>query len=167
MFMNISHHYNLKYKPIVFLLVLLFPYHIMRGQNHVVVSKKDLRLYVVTNKLDTVFYAPISVGRNIGDKRIEGDCKTPEGTFRIQQIQESALWSHDFDDGAGPRKGAYGPYFFRLETPGFLGIGIHGTCFPKSIGSRSSEGCVRLHNNDILKLHRLVHEGDLCIILSD
>ncbi|MDE5836596.1 MAG: L,D-transpeptidase [Paramuribaculum sp.] len=55
---------------------------------------------------------PVCVGTNFGDKTQAGDRKTPEGTFSISQIHDSSCWMHDFNDGAGLREGAYGPYFF-------------------------------------------------------
>ena len=107
---------------------------------------------------------PCAVGQNKGPKEEEGDLKTPEGVFTISVIENSAKWTHDFGDGYGKRQGAYGPWFIRLKTPKFTGIGIHGTCFPESIGRRSSEGCVRLRNEDVTKLVSYVRRGDRVII---
>ncbi|MDR2780756.1 MAG: L,D-transpeptidase, partial [Synergistaceae bacterium] len=59
----------------------------------------------------------IAVGKNTGDKQRVGDMRTPEGTFPIVQIQNASGWTHDFRDGKGEIKGAYGPYFIRLGTP--------------------------------------------------
>ena len=87
--------------------------------------------------------------------------------FAISAILDSSQWKHDFNDGAGLRDGAYGPYFLRLSTPGFTGIGIHGTCFPESIGTRCSEGCVRLKNDDLSDLIRYVNIGTEVIIEKD
>lgn len=137
------------------------------SQNIIIISKQDLKLYVINNNRDTLFSASIGVGTNYGDKTKDGDCKTPEGTFKIVQIQNSSKWTHDFKDGYGIRKGAYGPYFFRLKTPGFTGIGIHGTCFPDQIGTRCSEGCIRLNNHDIEKLREYVYVGMTCVIEKD
>lgn len=139
----------------------------LSAQNKIIVSKAKFRLYVVSAKGDTLCNFPCGVGRNYGDKKVSGDCKTPEGKFRVQQIQNSSAWTHDFKDGHGSREGAYGPWFIRLSVPGFSGIGIHGTCFPESIGTRCTEGCVRLHNEDLLKLKQYVQVGMECIIEKD
>jgi lipoprotein-anchoring transpeptidase ErfK/SrfK len=106
----------------------------------------------------------IAVGRNIGDKQRVGDMRTPEGEIPIVQIQNASSWTHDFGDGKGQIKGAYGPYFIRLGTPGWTGIGIHGTHAPGSIGSNITEGCVRLNNSDLLELRGMVSIGDKVII---
>ena len=133
----------------------------------VVIDKKQLTLTVIDDKNDTIFAAPVCVGKNFGDKQRRGDMRTPEGNFSISQIQDASAWTHDFKDGAGERKGAYGPYFMRLKMPRWTSIGIHGTCFPNSIGTRDSEGCVRLLNEDLVKLHQLVKVGTKVTILPD
>lgn len=152
-------------------MMLLMPFTILclhiYAQNFIAISKHELRLCVINDKNDTLFSAPIGVGSNYGNKTKVGDRKTPEGIFNIIQIQNSSKWTHDFKDGFGIRKGAYGPYFIRLKVPKFSGIGIHGTCFPEQIGTRCSEGCIRLSNNDILKLKSFVFVGMKCIIEKD
>lgn len=112
----------------------------------------------------------IACGKYMGNKLSEGDCRTPEGDFTICKIQDSSTWKHDFKDGAGIIDGAYGPYFFRLQGDSLkadAGIGIHGTCIPQSIGSRSTEGCICLRNEDIKELYGYVYVGMHVIILPD
>ena len=135
--------------------------------NHIFVSKKDLMLSVVSESNDTLFRCPIACGENLGNKTRTGDRKTPEGSFKITKMYDATSWKHDFGDGQGVRLGAYGPLFFRLNVPGFNDIGIHGTIFAESIGTRSSEGCVRLHNEDIVKLYRYCYIGMPVIIGKD
>ena len=137
------------------------------SQNRILISKQKLRLWVISQKNDTLFTARVGVGQKFGNKTKSGDMKTPEGTFRIIQIQDASQWTHDFNDGHGQRKNAYGPFFIRLDTPVNKSIGIHGTCFPESIGTRCSEGCVRMLNDDVRTLRRLVRKGDKCTILPD
>jgi lipoprotein-anchoring transpeptidase ErfK/SrfK len=106
----------------------------------------------------------IAVGRNPGDKKRVGDRTTPVGEFTISQIQNSASWVHDFGDGKGPIAGAYGPWFLRLKTPGWTGIGIHGTHDPASLGTMATEGCIRLSNEKISELKNMVTVGTPVII---
>lgn len=138
----------------------------LSAERHIVVSKAKMEIAVVENS-DTVFKSRCAVGRNFGDKQAAGDYRTPEGTFTVISIEDSSRWKHDFNDGSGARKGAYGPFFFRLKVPGFSGIGIHGTCFPETIGTRSSEGCIRLLNADLLELKKHIRKGMKCVILND
>lgn len=135
-------------------------------QSYILVDKPNLKLLVISNR-DTLFHTPISCGKRLGQKTIENDYKTPEGKFIISQIQDSSKWEHDFRDGNGIIPNAYGPVFIRLETGKWKGIGIHGTCFPESIGTRDSEGCIRLRNEDVIKLKEMVKIGMEVVILSD
>ena len=64
-------------------------------------------------------------------------------------------------------RNAYGPWFLRLDVPGFNDIGIHGTHLPESIGSRATEGCIRLTNDDITDLKGRVKVGTVVTILPD
>ena len=108
----------------------------------------------------------IAVGNAPGDKQRVGDNRTPNGTFKIRQIQDSSKWTYDFKDGSGPVEGAYGPWFIRLYTPPWTGIGIHGTHNPDSIGSRASEGCIRMKNEDVAELKKMVKLGMPVIIVN-
>ena len=42
-------------------------------------------------------------------------------------------------------------------VPGHTGIGIHGTHAPESIGTRATEGCIRLNNDDLERLVDLIY----------
>lgn len=54
-----------------------------------------------------------------------------------------------------------------MKTPGHRGIGIHGTHDPASIGTRATEGCVRLNNSDLLELvKKYVYVGMPVVILT-
>jgi len=128
-----------------------------------VIDKSTYTLEVFSNGIPIKRY-PIAVGKNLGDKQRVGDMRTPVGEFPIVQIQNSSNWTHDFGDGMGHIRGAYGPYFIRLGTPGWSGIGIHGTHAPSSIGTNVTEGCIRLNNHDIAELRRLVKIGDRVVI---
>ena len=125
----------------------------------IVVSKQELKLYVCEKaENDTVRLAefPVCIGKNLGPKQKKGDMKTPESTwdkpFSITQIQDASTWVHDFGDGRGAIL-SYGHWFMRLQTPGFSGIGIHGsTNNESSVPGRGSEGCIRLSDDDLIIL---------------
>lgn len=122
----------------------------------VVISKHamSLKLYDADNRLICRF--PVAIGRSYGNKQEEGDMRTPEGEFRIAQIQQATHWVHDV--GEGLIEGYYGDWFVRLDTP-HRGIGIHGTNDPSSIGGRTTEGCVRLANSDLDSLRPMLKVG--------
>ena len=149
----------IKFLSFVCLLVLVTPLTVS-GQNRIVISKLKRELYVLNQYQDTLCVMRCGLGSNLGNKARIGDRRTPEGVFAISNIHDSRTWTHDFKDGNGRIPGAYGPWFIRLAVPMFKGIGIHGTCFPNSIGTRCSEGCIRLHNKDIEKLIGYIKVGD-------
>ncbi len=132
----------------------------------IVVSKQDMRLRVYDYKGTRLMDYGIACGKNFGQKHKVGDMKTPEGMFFVQSIEDASERTHDFGDGRGEIQGAYGPYFIRLDTPGNKGIGIHGTHDPLSIGTRATEGCIRLNNNDLVELVNVVRPGMMVLVTT-
>lgn len=129
------------------------------AQNRIVISKPALMLSVIDVKGDTIYKAPVGLGRNYGNKRSEGDCRTPEGIFYIYSVVKINPYAFN--------PNPFGPYFLNVVTPGFYGIGIHGNNNEASIGTRCSGGCIRLHNSDIVKVAKMMKAGDIVIILPD
>lgn len=128
----------------------------------VVINKNKRRLSVVTRHGDEVGRFPVCSSRNRGQKRKKDDCKTPEGTFEIIGIYNSTDWTYK-DTG----QKAYGPFFVHLYTAPFFGIGIHGTNAPYSVPGRSSHGCVRMHNETISRVRKMLNKDSRVTILSD
>ena len=154
-------------KQILSLIICMLICSPVFAQNRIVVSKKQLTLTVYNNENKVLLTTKISCGKNFGNKKYRGDKKTPEGTFKVNMIQESSSWTWDFKDGRGKIKGAYGPYFIRLKTPITTMIGIHGTCYPELLGTRTSSGCIRIHNDVMLELVKLVKVGTEVTIEKD
>lgn len=123
----------------------------------ILISKQEMKLRLIDYKGNELFSAPVATGVNTGNKQKVGDMRTPEGVFQVADIQQAADWKHDFKDGKGEISGAYGDYFIRLAVPGHKGIGIHGTHLPESIGTRASEGCIRMKNDDLKRLVKLIY----------
>ena len=167
-------------KKIVLLLLILFPVLSARAQApfakylsqvdsapFIVVDKPSLTLTLVDASGYPIKEYGCALARNFGPKQVRGDNKTPEGAFKINELLNARGLSHDFGDGKGPVRDAYGPWFLRLDVPGFRDIGIHGSPFPESIGSRATEGCVRLRNEDIVELKNRVMLGTWVIITPE
>ena len=133
----------------------------------IVIDKQNFTLTLQAADGTPVKVYRIACGTGFGNKTRRGDHKTPEGTFRINQILNARGLSHDFGDGRGPVRNAYGPWFLRLDVPGYRDIGIHGTHLPESIGTRATEGCIRLTNEDIADLKSRVRLGMSVTILPD
>lgn len=128
---------------------------------HIVIDKPSYRLYALGEKGDTLAVYPVALGMNYGQKMQDGDHKTPEGEFKIVSIEDSQKWEGDASGSD------YGPWFMRLGGLESPHIGIHGTNKPESIGTRASLGCIRLHNNDLRKLRRMVSVGCKVTITPD
>lgn len=151
---------NLKKITIVLCFILLvgisFWYYreleMMKNAKFIIINKADMTLSQYNYKGELVHKFKVATGKNYGDKTKKGDCKTPEGVFKIEEVVDASAWSHDFKDNKGTIMGAYGPYFIRLNVPGQKGIGIHGTHDNTSLGKRASEGCIRLNNEDLTQL---------------
>ncbi len=131
-----------------------------KGKCSIVVDKGSFTLYLLGERGDTLRHYPVAIGENPGRKRRSGDCKTPEGTFKVTWVQNTKGVLYDYHDGNGKVE-AYGPYFIHLDTPPFTAIGIHGTCKERvdRIGTRDSKGCIRLYNEDLLDLLKYVTPG--------
>jgi len=110
----------------------------------------------------------VALGKNPADKSREWDYATPEGSFWIDSIKDSRHWTHDFGDGKGQIRGAYGPFFISIKTDStgtisgksWTGIGIHGTHDPASIGTDASEGCIRMHNEELILIKTAIEGKD-------
>ncbi len=140
-------------------------------QTALIVDKSRHRIYVFQResanapaKLIRDFY--ISTGRKQGNKKIEGDLRTPEGVYFITS------W---IPDNELPEK--YGIGAFPTNYPNALdrklgktgdGIWLHGT--DRIYYSRpplDSEGCVVISNLDLKKITHLIKPGQTPMIITD
>ncbi len=136
------------------------PANFEKGDEYnIVIDKSEYELQLFQNGILARKY-PIAVGKNSGDKLRAGDMRTPIGTFRIDEIIDSKSWVHDFEDGKGEIDGAYGPWFISLKTK-WDGIGIHGTHDLSSIGTKASEGCIRMRNDDLEEVKKMIAIGHI------
>jgi lipoprotein-anchoring transpeptidase ErfK/SrfK len=92
-----------------------------------------------------IFRAPVGVGKP--------STPTPPGHF----------WITESFPSSNP---AYGPYAFGTSDYSTLTdwigggiVGLHGTDQPALVPGDPSHGCIRLHNNDVLRLSHLVSIG--------
>ena len=142
------------------------PERIRSSQPWLHVVKGSYRMYYYRDdRLERTYR--VAVGANGGQKRRVGDSRTPTGRFTVQQVQNSSKWTYDFGDGRGQTPGAYGPWFIRLKTPGWSGIGIHGTHDPDSIGRMVTQGCIRMKNSDLEDLKKKVFVGMKVVITEN
>ncbi len=120
----------------------------------------------------------------------EGDCRTPIGEYWIcEKLILSEKMRHlgsrwfrltypnlkdirnalkngviNITEAKRLRGGYRRNLFKRIETPLGYGIGIHGTRDNKSVGKKSTDGCLRMTNLDVEELFEIVPLGTKVII---
>lgn len=135
----------------------------------VYIKKSAFTLYLLDDKNNVIKSYDCTLGKNPGQKQKRGDMKTPTGTFYVDEIDDASAWTHDFGDGKGEIKGAYGPWFISINTDemskgAWGGIGIHGTHKPNVMRALDSEGCIRLQNQNVNELKQYVRVGTKVVI---
>lgn len=95
-------------------------------------SNRTLQLFHNNTLIKTY---PIAVGKML--------TQTPIGTFVVVNRQPNP---------GGP----FGAMWLTLSKQGY---GIHGTNDPSSIGKYVSQGCIRMHNQDVLELAGQIPNG--------
>ena len=85
------------------------------------------------------------------------DNSTPVGTFKITDKLENPTW---YQAGAvkkpGDPENQLGTRWMGITAKGY---GIHGTIEPESMGKQATAGCVRMKNEEVEELYRLVPPG--------
>ena len=126
----------------------------------IIVDKNTMKLYRYDKYGQEIERVGIACSKFYGTKHVKADNRTPEGFFTISGIYDSTDWLFTNDAGyTSPVKGSFGPRFMRLKTPVSHQIGIHGTGSSGSIGRRVSHGCIRMTNDNIMRIHKLCESG--------
>jgi len=132
---------------------------VIHGPFHAKVYRSTFTMDV---SLQNTFVCSFRVG--IGQEGKE----TPTGLWSVRQGGKliKPPWS-DPETGKllnyGDEGYALGSRWIALDglqgnAKGRTGFGIHGTIEPETIGTKSSKGCIRLHNGDVIKLYNLLTE---------
>ncbi|MBA4601524.1 SH3 domain-containing protein [Thermoactinomyces mirandus] len=113
------------------------------------VNKATNRLYLYEGNTVKKVY-PVATGRT--------SKLTPEGTFPVAVKINKPGWK---GIAGGDPENPLGDRWIGLTVNGDLGrtYGIHGTNQPTSIGKHVSNGCVRMQNQDVIELAKLIPEG--------
>ncbi|PKL76630.1 MAG: hypothetical protein CVV27_09290 [Candidatus Melainabacteria bacterium HGW-Melainabacteria-1] len=124
------------------------------------ISKKAQRLYLKDGEL-TLAHWPVSTARY--------SVSTPEGRFRVINLVENPSYSgrHGYYPPKHP-KNPLGTRWLGLNVGHFrtgVPIGIHGTIEPDKIGQAVSDGCIRLRNQDVETLSKVIRIG-LPVVIS-
>ncbi|MEN9353260.1 MAG: hypothetical protein RL318_585 [Fibrobacterota bacterium] len=115
-------------------------------------------------RLDSDWYT--SSGRLTGEKRTEGDERTPLGVYTVQTAVPKDKLTDFYGSGAYPLD--YPNAWDRLKKRGGHGIWIHGS--PTNTYSRpprASGGCVVLTNPDFEALGKKLEPGKTPVVVAD
>lgn len=124
---------------------------VLTGRTRLVAHKAEFRLALLIENAYVKEY-PIAIGL---------DDKTPSGDFTVKNMLIRPPWTSP----TGIIK--YGEPGYLLgerwigfvNAPGATGLGIHGTSDDATIGTKCSNGCVRLRNNDVVELYDFLQVG--------
>jgi murein L,D-transpeptidase YafK len=100
-------------------------------------------------------------GKNAGDKRVEGDLKTPIGIYTLTEKKRRV------DPFYGPMAfvTSYPNLYDRIRGKNGDGIWVHGV--PLS-GSRDpfTKGCIAINNNDLIQLDQNINPSNTLLIID-
>lgn len=117
----------------------------------IIVNKDSLKLaYYENGKLVNSFKCAIG----------KSSTQTPNGSFTIINKQANRPYYKGNIKG-GATNNPLGTRFLQLTSSGYA---IHGTCYPNSIGTRASDGCIRLYNSNVEWLYNKVSVGTRVLI---
>lgn len=122
----------------------------------VIVDNKQCTLTVLLGD-DVIKTYDVATGKNN---------TTPIGTFRITDKLVDPVW---YNKGiaipADSPDNVLGTRWMGLDTPE-PGYGIHGTTEPESIGYQSTEGCVRMRNEEVEELYSIIPTGTTVVVID-
>ena len=144
------------------------------GSVYIIVDKSDYELQVYDDEGWYATYPVVFGSRSLDDKMIEGDRRTPEGTFHILDKRPHSKW-HKIMMIDYPNKESWDK-FNRRKAQGVIsknariggGIGIHGTWPNDNIVvddyTNWTQGCVSLRNEDIDEIFSFIVPGTRVMI---
>ena len=140
----------------------------------VVVDKSDYELSVYDNDGWLVTYPVVFGNKDLGDKLVQGDRKTPEGTFTITSKRVHEKWDR-FIMLDYPNAESYAKFNDR-KSRGVIpqgaaiggGIGIHGTWKHEGYAvdqyQNWTEGCISMKDEYVEELYNMIPVGTRVLI---
>ena len=127
---------------------------IIKGEFKIAVdTTNNILTLFLNNKLVKIY--PVATAKNRN---------TPLGEFKIvNKIINPTWYAPDGVYPYGDPKNILGTRWMGIDEPSY---GIHGTTEPGSIGKYASAGCIRMYNEDVEELYKIVPEGIKVIILK-
>lgn len=141
----------------------------LNGTPYIIIDKSDYELKIYDSDGWYATYPVVFGSKNLGDKMMEGDRKTPEGTFKIVSKRPHEKWGKilllDYPTPLDISK------FNQRKSQGLIppdakiggGIGIHGT-WPRDemavdYFQNWTNGCISMKREEIMEVYRLIPIG--------
>lgn len=152
----------------------LDPTTIDRDKIFLLIIKSNYRLYLYEDTKLLKAYKVVFGNNNLGDKRIEGDRETPDGTFHIIEKHYDKRWNRfmllDYPNQESIEKFDYRKAHGLIPPNARIGggIGIHG-CRPGvqlgiDLRVNWTDGCIGMKNEDADELYNIVKIGTPVVI---
>lgn len=138
------------------------------------IDKSNYRMYLYEDTRLLKTYKVVFGNNDLGDKRMQGDRETPEGTFHIVDKRDDHRWNKfmllDYPTSSDEQR------FQSLKARGRIpssakiggGIGIHGVrpAVQSAIDLKINwtNGCIGMKNSDVDELYRIVQIGTPVVI---
>ncbi|MGB3788728.1 MAG: L,D-transpeptidase [Phormidesmis sp.] len=122
------------------------------ANNRIVLDLGDRRVYLY-NDSELINSYPVAVGT--------AETPTPTGEFAVSQLVVNPVWQSPWTGevrSPGPNS-ALGLRWIGFASNSEGVFGFHGTPTVESIGQAASNGCVRMHNADVVELFAQVAIG--------
>lgn len=145
-----------------------------RDKLFLLIDKSNYRMYLYEDTRLLKTYKVVFGNNDLGDKRVEGDRETPEGTFHIVDKHPDGRWNKfmllDYPTAADKAR------FDALKSRGKIpkgariggGIGIHGVRpgVQQAIDLKINwtNGCIGMKNADVNELYDLLKVGTPVVI---
>lgn len=145
---------------------VFIPFETGNAPEYILVVEKETQRFFVFEFNGTpkeIFQTSCSTGKNIGDKIIAGDRKTPEGIYFFTTIHDDAQLAPIYGIRAFPTD--YPNLMDRIAGKTGSAIWLHGT--NKDLKPRDSNGCVALENSDLEKISKYITLNRTPIIITD
>ncbi len=141
----------------------------LNGTPYIIIDKSDYELKIYDDDGWYATYPVVFGSKNLGDKMMEGDRKTPEGSFKVISKRPHQKWEKmlllNYPTPADIAK------FNQRKLQGILplnariggGIGIHGT-WPRDemavdYFQNWTNGCISMKREEIQEVYRLIPIG--------
>jgi L,D-transpeptidase ErfK/SrfK len=136
----------------------------------IVINLPEYRMYYYPKGQNVVYTYPLGIGREgwgspVVQTKVTGKIPNPTWTPPASIKAEHAADGDPLPNvvPAGPDN-PLGPFKFTLSAPGYL---IHGSNKKFGIGMRTSHGCFRMYNFNVLELSKMVPVGTPVRIINE